>query len=176
MNWKLIACVALLSYGAYHHFSQRAVKHGAGEIAPNSPIQTDSHAAPIQVNDFTLIPLADYNILAHVLSRDDYTFDAGASLSPTDLALGWEPMSDETVLNKMDISQGNRFFSWRVDMLPIPQHEIEIHAANMPIIPANDAVKSQLKQVRKGQVVSVKGQLCRSKKSRWLALAYLAKP
>ena len=88
MNWKLITCVALLSYGAYHHFSQRAVKHGTGELAPNSPIQTDSQAAQIQVNDFTLIPLADYNIVARVLSREDYTFDAGASLSPTDLAVG----------------------------------------------------------------------------------------
>ena len=110
MNWKLISCVALLSYGAYHHLSQRAVKHGAGEVAPNSPIQTDSHVAPIQVKDFTLIPLADYNIVARVLSREDYTFDAGASLSPTDLAVGWGPMSHETVLNKMDISQNNRFF------------------------------------------------------------------
>ena len=33
-----------------------------------------------------------------MLSREDYTFDADASLSPTDLAVGWEPMSDETVL------------------------------------------------------------------------------
>ena len=165
MNWKLITCVALLSYGAYHHLSQRAVKHGAGEIAPNSPIQTDSHVAPIQVNDFTLIPLANYSIVARVLSREDYTFDAGASLSPTDLAVGWGPMSDEAVLNKMDISQGNRFFLWRVDTLPIPQHEVEIHAANMHIIPANDAVKNQLKQVRKGQVVSIKGQLVEAKKA-----------
>ena len=70
MNWKLIACVVLLSYGAYHYLSQRTVKHGVGEIAPNSLTQTDSHAAPIQVNDFTLIPLADYNIVARVLSRE----------------------------------------------------------------------------------------------------------
>ena len=89
--------------------------------------------------------MADYDIVARVLSREDYTFDVGASLFPTDLALGWGPISDETVLNKMDISQNNRFFLWLVDTLLIPQHEIEIHVAKMQIIPADDALKKPTK-------------------------------
>ena len=51
-----------------------------------------------------------------------------------------------------------------MDTLQIPKHEIEIYAANIHIIPANDAVKNQLKHVRKGQVVSIKGQLVEEKK------------
>ena len=63
----------------------------------------------------------------------------------------------------MIIEQSARFFSWRTDKMPIPQHEIEIHAANMHIIPANNAVKSQLKKLRVGQVVTIKGQLVEAK-------------
>ena len=52
-----------------------------------------------------------------------------------------------------------------MDTLPIPQPEIEIYAANMHIIPANDVVKNQLKHVHKGQVVSIKGRLVDAKKA-----------
>ncbi len=165
MNWKSLLVVGLIGYGAYHHYQIRPVIHGAGEIAPNEPIQTSTNAAEVQLNGFTLAPLADYSIKARVLSREDYSLGIEAELSPTDLAVGWGPMSDEIVLNKIDISQGHRFFYWHVDAFPIPQHEIEIHAANMHIIPANDTVKRQLSKVRTGQLVSIKGQLIEAKRT-----------
>lgn len=163
MNWKVLIFVGFVSYGAYQHFSHRAIKHGAGEIATNEPIQSTPTTAPFQLDDFTIIPLADYTIEARLLSIENYSLDAGAKLSPTDLAVGWGPMSDEAVLSKMQISQSGRFFLWHVDSMPTPQHEIEIHAANMHIIPANDAVKSQLKKIKVGQVVTIKGQLVEAK-------------
>lgn len=165
MNWKVILFIGVVSYGAYHHFSQRAVVHGAGEIAPSSPVQINTNAADIQLKEFTLSPLAKYEIEARVLSREDYSFGTDAELSPTDLAMGWGPMSDEAVLSKVEISQGNRFFYWRVEEFPIPQHDIEIHASNMHIIPATDFVKRQLKDVRKGQLVKLKGYLVEVKRA-----------
>ena len=39
MNWKLIAFIALISYGAYQHFSNRAISHGNGVIASGQPNQ-----------------------------------------------------------------------------------------------------------------------------------------
>ncbi len=165
MNWKVIVFIGLLGYGAIHHYQNRPVVHGAGEIAPNEPVQTNTHTADFRLNDFTLIPLANYEIEARVLSKEDYSVGIEAELSPTDLVVGWGVMSDEVVLNKVDFSQGNRFFFWHVDEFPIPQHEIEIHAANMHIIPANDTVKRQLNKVRAGQIVNIKGQLIEAKRS-----------
>jgi hypothetical protein len=165
MNWKVIVFIGLLGYGAIHHYHNRPVVHGAGEIAPNEPVQTNAHTAHFRLNDFTLTSLANYEIEARVLSKEDYSIGIEAELAPTDLAVGWGVMSDEAVLNKIDISQGNRFFFWHVDQFPIPQHEIEIHAANMHIIPANDTVKRQLSKVRAGQVVRIKGQLIEAKRS-----------
>lgn len=165
MNKKLLLIfLCLLGYGAYQHYQHRPVVHGIGEIAPNDPIQTSTNAADIQLNGFTLTPLADYEIKARVLSTEDYSTGVEADLSPTDLALGWGPMSDEAVLNKIDISQSNRFFYWHVDEFPIPQREIEIHAANTHIIPANDSVKRILSKIRPGQIVEIKGQLIEAKR------------
>ena len=104
----------------FNHFNHRPVVHGAGEIAPKDPSQTDTHSADIPLNGFTLMPLANYAVEARVLSREDYSFGTEAELSPTDLALGWGPMSDEAVLKNIDISQGNRWYHWQpVGKLPI---------------------------------------------------------
>ena len=100
-----------------------------------------------------------------MLSREDYTFGTEAELSPTDLAVGWGPMSDEAILKKINISQGNRFYYWRVDSFPIPQRQIETHSTNMHIIPANDSVKRQLSKVRQGQLVKIKGLLVEAKRA-----------
>jgi hypothetical protein len=161
----LLIFICLIAIGAYKNYQHRPVVHGVGEITPNEPIQTSTNAVDIQLNGFTLTPLADYAVKARVLSTEDYFMGTEAELSPTDLALGWGPMSDETVLSKVKISQGNRFFYWHVDEFPIPQREIEIHAANTHIIPANDRVKRMLSKIRPGQIVDIKGQLIEAKRS-----------
>ena len=63
--------------------------HGAGEIAPNEPVQTNTYAVDIRLNDFTLSPLANYDIEARVLSNEDYHAGTEVEISPTDLAVGW---------------------------------------------------------------------------------------
>lgn len=137
-----------------------AIEHGPGEIAPDVPFQEQlDEADAIRLGDYRLTPLARFQIEARVLSRRDYRFDGGASLSPLDLALGWGPMSDSAVLEKIDISQRDRFFYWRTDEFPIPRREIETNAANMHIIPASDVINAALDDVRIGHVVTLEGVL-----------------
>lgn len=165
MNWKVFLFLALVGYGAYQHFSKSTSSFTPGETPPNAVMQTQAHVGDIQFNGFTLTPLTDYIVEARVLSREDYSFGTEAELSPTDLALGWGPMSSEAVLSKIKISQSNRFYYWQVEEFPIPRREIEIHSANTHIIPANDMIKRQLETVRKGQIVKLKGQLVEAKRA-----------
>ena len=119
------------------------------------------HAAAFQDKDFTITPLADFSLTARVLSRADYSYDPTSSISPTDLAMGWGRMSDSTVLAKLDISQSSRWYTsrWGAEGPPIPQDEIIRSSANMHMLPANDMVRVELKQVRPGDVVHLEGQL-----------------
>ncbi len=94
-----------------------------------------------------------------MLSRRDYHFDAGTSLAPVDLALGWGRMSDSAVLAKIDLGQTARFYHWEVHDFPIPRREIETSRANMHLIPADAGVRAQLERVRIGQVVHIQGFL-----------------
>lgn len=126
---------------------------------------------PVRHGDYELDPLADFELEARVLSREDYALDAGAALSPTDLALGWGRMSDSAVVDRLDISQSARFYSYRwSDRPPIPAAEIVRSSANMHLIPADAAVARSLARVRVGDVVSLRGQLVEARRAdgwRW---------
>lgn len=114
-----------------------------------------------RVERYAIYPLQDFSIEARVLGREDYHLGREAELSPTDLALGWGPMDDPKVLADIRITQGNRWFYWHADTLPISRRELETHAANMHMIPADDAVARALAQVRAGEHVRLAGKLVR---------------
>lgn len=138
-----------------------------GVLAPEAPVQVDLHdAAVIEHEGFRLTPLAKFSINARVLSREDYRFDAESALSPMDLALGWGRMSDTAVLERLDIGQSVRFYSYRwADMPPLPPAEIVESSANMHMVPANSAVARQLEKVRKGDVVQLEGFLIEARRN-----------
>ncbi len=139
------------------------VSYSPGPITPNNPIQEKITSSPIyQKAGYVIRPLARIQIEARVLSRERYRFDRGAAISPVDLALGWGPMSDQAVLDQIDISQGGRFYRWRVDQYPIPRQDIIEHSANMHMVPADDEVEKDLLAVRKGEVVLIEGYLIKA--------------
>ncbi len=78
-----------------------------------------------------------------------------------DLTLGWGKMSDESVLDSIDISQSNRWYHWGTDKSPIPSREIETNSANMHLIPKDQSVESMIKRSRKGDIVEFSGYLIR---------------
>ncbi|MGL4319058.1 MAG: hypothetical protein ACRCTL_20890 [Pseudomonas sp.] len=114
-----------------------------------------------RLGQHTITPLQPFELEARILGREDYRYDRGAQVSPTDLALGWGPMADPQLLARIDISQGNRWYRWHVDEFPIERRAIETHSANMHMIPANAEVAAELAQVEPGQHVALSGQLVR---------------
>ncbi len=138
------------------------VKQPPGEIAPFEPMQESlSDVEPFNSGQYTIQPLARFGIQARVLSKRRYSRGHEGKLSPVDLALGWGPMSDSTVLEEIKIRQANRWYYWRVKEFPIPRREIEINSANMHMLPAGPAVNKQLRKTRKGNVIELTGHLVR---------------
>jgi len=132
----------------------------AQQVQSQSPQQTPATEAAFAFKGFTLRPLARLTVQAKVLRREDYYLGMGADLSPLDLALGWQRMADPAVFERLNISQGRRwyFYSWR-DQPPIPVPEIVASSANMHLIPANAAVERALRKVRGGEFVRLRGLL-----------------
>jgi hypothetical protein len=159
MLLKALATILVL-FGAYQCWNDREVSQPAGILAPNVPIQKNiGEATPFDFKGYRITPLASFEIEARVLSRERYRLDREADLAPIDLALGWGPMSAQEVIDQLDISQGNRFYHWRTDRLPIPAPVIASHSANMHIIPAAPVIEEELRKIRKGHVVRLGGFL-----------------
>ena len=132
----------------------------AQQVQSQSPQQTPTTEAAFAFKGFTLRPLARLSLQARVLRREDYYLGKAADLSPLDLALGWQRMADPAVFERLNISQGRRwyFYSWR-DQPPIPVQEIVRSSANMHLIPANAAVERALRKVRGGEFIRLRGLL-----------------
>ena len=134
------------------------------EIQPlhAKPIQTEpSTTSPFKHDDYTITPLAEFDISARVLSKERYRFGREAELSPLDLALGWGRMSDPRILDNFSIRQSSRWYYWSTPEYPIPRREIETSSANMHLIPANESIENYLDDIDEGQNIRIRGQLVR---------------
>jgi hypothetical protein len=160
MSLRNLVFLMLIAVFVWQCRAAEVVSLGPGIKVTASPLQTPIKAAEkFEHGDYLITPLAEFALSAKVLSREDYFLDRESDLSPTDLALGWQQMSDEAVLEQIDIRQSGRWYRWSVQEFPIPRRQIETQSANMHMVPANERVAAMLDMVQPGQLISLQGQL-----------------
>jgi hypothetical protein len=150
-----------LAFFLYFHL-HRPITYPAGILIGSEPTQIALTGGEqmIEHGEFHLKPLARFSINGRILHRKTYGYDRQAKLVPVDLALGWGPMSDQAVLDKIKISQSMRFY-WYEYRLPPPiaQEQIISHSTNLHVIPATSAVASFCNSLRQGELVHLQGKL-----------------
>jgi len=157
---KVLILAFLIVAGFWQHDQNRVIDHAAGVLVSSQPVQRNLRSAPtIQHKGYDIKPQADFIVEARVLSREKYYMDASAELSPLDLTLGWGAMSDTSVIDKLDIEQSVRFYTWRMERATISLKDVIRQSSNMHMIPANDRVADELADIRKGSLVRISGQL-----------------
>jgi hypothetical protein len=161
----LLFAISIL-YGGCQFWMERPVARAPGVLVSADPLQTEVATAPrLEKNGYELKAMARYEIKARVLGKEQYRWDAGASLVPYDIAVGWGRMSDTAVLKEIDIWQSGRWYQWRTQTPPIPLQEISIHSANMHLIGADDDVQKRISRLRKGQVITLRGYLVEARRA-----------
>jgi hypothetical protein len=140
--------------------ADQKIRHPAGILVSSVPRQLSlSRPLAWQKDRYLIKALAQFSLQARVLSKEAYWFDREADLSPMDLALGWGPMSDQSILDQLNISQGGRRYFWWGRPLPLSAEEIYAHSSNMHILPANEEVENLLDQICSGDIVTLRGYL-----------------
>ncbi len=159
---KLLVFILFVVTGIllYSYWPERELRHPAGILAPDDPVQV-AVTDPVswKKDEYTITPLARFEIKAFVLSTNSYSLSKAAGLSPVDLALGWGQMSNQAIIDGLDISQSNRWYHWKAKVMVIPASEINTHSANMHIIPADEEVENTLDGLYKGCIIEMKGYL-----------------
>ena len=141
-------------------YPETVVTYPAGVTAPDQPIQTNiSVIKKWESDEFYFNALTEYQIKARLLTRNNFSIGKESEISPFDLALGWGSISDQSVIDKIDISQSNRWYRWRADVLPIPAKGISLNSANVHIIPKDETIKDKFDDVYLGSLIEMKGYL-----------------
>ena len=154
----LVIALACAGYWYLH----RPIIYPAGVLVASEPdqIKLPSDAPGFQRGAFYLKPLAIFSLDARVLHRKVYRWDRQAALVPVDLALGWGPMSDQRVLDRLKITQSMRFYWYEYKMPPpISPEEIISHSTNLHVIPSTREIESRCKSLRAGALVHLSGDL-----------------
>jgi hypothetical protein len=160
MKKGLVALALLIIALIYFFYPETVITYPAGITAPDQPKQINiSETREWNLDEFRFKALAEYQIKARVLSRNNFSVGKESEISPLDLALGWGPMSDQSIIDKIDISQSNRWYRWRADVLPISSREISLNSANVHIIPKDKIIEDKFDEVYKGSLIEMKGYL-----------------
>ena len=131
---------------AWRDWSRREIVHPPGVLVHEAPRQRPVEGSQvIKLEDYRLTPRALFELRARVLSRE---------------ALGWRGMSDQAVLDRIEVSQGARWYRTRYDYpAPMADRDIIRQSGNMHMVPANAAIRARLKQIRRGDLVWLRGYL-----------------
>jgi hypothetical protein len=159
-----IALIALAAaaLAVYLYEDSAHSTYPAGVLAPNDPPQTLLAAGPTwDKGRFHFTARAGFSMQARVLSTERYWFDGPSAVSPVDFAVGWGRVSDQAVVDQIGCGQSGRWYRYwpKGREFPIPAGEIASHSANMHMIPADEAVLKSLRDVRRGDLISLDGYL-----------------
>lgn len=159
-RWIPLIIVIVLISGVYVWQQNHEVIHPPGIVAPDPPIQeTMERGKPIRHRGYFLTPVARFETESRVLAKKFYSTDRTADLAPYDLAVGWGPMSDTSILDQFSIKQVNRAYAWSTDHYPIPYEDVVSNSTNMHIVPANAKISKALNRVRAGHIIRLRGYL-----------------
>ena len=136
-------------------------RYPPGVLVPEEPDQQLTSSRSWTVGKYEIQSLAEFRMRARVLHTEPYWWDRGADLSPVDLAVGWGPLSDQSVVDQVGFWQGQRWYRYwpRKSNFPISTEEMNSHSANMHMIPATKAVKGALTSIRAGNLIQLNGYL-----------------
>jgi hypothetical protein len=155
-----VISVIILLYLGFRDGQREPISHPPGILASGGPVQVNLQTSSFKLDDYQITKKAGFEINARVLSTESYYLSRESDLSPIDLALGWDVMSDSGLLNMLSISQSGRWYRWRYDgSIPVSDQQIIISSANMHMVPATSAVERSLKQLREGDVITLEGFL-----------------
>ena len=136
------------------------VSQPPGVLAPEKPRRSPAAVTtPFQLLEYTITPLADYDITARVLGKNIYHWSDGADIAPVDLVLGWQAMSDTAILKNFQFHLSGRWYSWHANYLPLSQNEVNQDLDNNHLIPATRDIEKKLRHVHIGQLIRIQGLL-----------------
>jgi hypothetical protein len=144
----------------YLLWEQRPVRYGPGIIAESRPdVAKIDFPNPIETDNFIITPKFEIQATVRVIAKNRYWFEDMSHISPVDLLLSWNRMSDEDLLTRMLVKINDRSYSVQMTKPPYQRGNIHQHLMMAHTIPATEHIQSKLNSIRRGQLVSFSGYI-----------------
>ena len=154
----LVFCVFVAAgYIVYTNFP---VNHGPGITAKEEPeIKRLTWQEPFSFKGATLTPKKIIEAEVRIIKRKRYFFDSFSRYSPVDAIVGWNKLSDERNLDYTFFTINNRDYDVDLTRPPLEVSTIYQESDFWHFIPSSAAIEDQLKRLRDGHIIKVKGLL-----------------
>lgn len=128
------------------------------------PVQKETQAEPFIIErkgyQFTVKPLAEFDISALVVSKKKYFSGIDADIVPLDLGVCWGDVAKPEYLKSLQFQQYMRFLIYRIKgALPFGYDYIGTHAGNIHIVPGNNRIKKVALSLGKKDKIRMQGYL-----------------
>ena len=94
-----------------------------------------------------------------ILGSKIYVDDPQAKFSPIDYAVSWGLFAESDIARQISVNQYDRYLNWKMDRVPVPTELAMQMVSNMHIIPATPEIAAKIKNVKRGDLVRLKGEL-----------------
>ncbi len=147
MKFKALKYSVLIASFLLPMYSQASVEHNIAKgLPPLAAGQSISVLKPFK---------GDFRILGSKI----YTDDEQAKFSPIDYAVSWGLFAEPEIARHITVNQYDRFLNWKMDRVPVEKEKAMQMVSNMHIIPANPQIAKAIKNVKRGDLVRLKGEL-----------------
>jgi len=107
-----------------------------------------------------IVPLAEYEVSAKVVSKAKYFKGWDSKISKYDFALAWGKLAEPEMKKFIKYSQWGRFYFFRYKWnCPVSEDYISTHSSNHHLIAANKNISRALRNVRKNKLIILSGYL-----------------
>ena len=107
----------------------------------------------------SIAPLKDFKGDFRILGSKIYTDDIQAKFSPIDYAVSWGLFAQPEIARTIAVNQYDRYLNWNMPEVPVPVEQAMQMVSNMHIVPASPEIAQQIKQVKRGDLVRLQGEL-----------------
>ena len=173
MPWALALLFVASLWGGWNWWQhERRVSHPPGvAVAAGPAIRLgETRGAWRDDKGFRYEALGAFEGRAMVLARRNYELGEFAALAPTDLALGWDGLSDPRIIDQLAFPQMKSFSSRFVvpefrrgaELREHPREELEAlfrSLTHVHTIPGDPEIRKTLAGIRPGQVIRFKATL-----------------
>jgi hypothetical protein len=158
----------------------REITYPPGILIGSEPIMAPvRNPRPWKAGNKEIYPLVRFRVQGRVLCSERYSRDFLSDVSPIDIGLGWGPMSDQSVLDKLEFVQANRKLSYELadqEHPPASYGTLWQYMKNVHTLPADAGIGKKVCSVRTGDLIELGGYLVGIKANgQWTAISSLKK-